>query len=91
MLEVWFGFDQECIRDIDLFFENVYEEEWMEDAYIDLIAYGKNWQKWIAKIAAYYGFNYSKTKLNEQFQNDVLKSEIKKQLHYVVQQNEEEK
>lgn len=52
MLEVWFGFDQECIRDIDLFFENVYDEEWMEDAYIDLIVCGENCQKWIAKIAA---------------------------------------
>lgn len=31
MIKVFFGFDEECIRDIDLFFSNVYEEEWFED------------------------------------------------------------
>lgn len=34
MLEVCFGFDKECIRDIDLFFENVYDEEWLEDPFV---------------------------------------------------------
>lgn len=31
MLNVRFGFDSECIRDIDLYFDNVYEENWLED------------------------------------------------------------
>ena len=31
MLNVRFGFDEECIRDIDLYFDNVYEETWLED------------------------------------------------------------
>lgn len=31
MLNVLFGFDSECIRDIDLYFDNVYEENWLED------------------------------------------------------------
>ncbi len=34
MLNVRFGFDAEAIRDIDLYFENVYEEEWMEDSFV---------------------------------------------------------
>lgn len=31
MLNIRFGFDEECIRDIDLYFDNVYEEIWLED------------------------------------------------------------
>ncbi len=31
MLNVRFGFDKDCIRDIDLYFDNVYEEKWLED------------------------------------------------------------
>lgn len=31
MLNVRFGFDKDCIRDIDLYFDNVYEEAWLED------------------------------------------------------------
>lgn len=31
MLSVRFGFDEKCIRDIDFYFENVYEEDWLED------------------------------------------------------------
>lgn len=31
MLNVKFGFDEKCIRDIDFYFENVYEDEWLED------------------------------------------------------------
>lgn len=39
----------------------------------------------------HYGFNYSKSRLNEQFENDILKNEIKEQLHYVIQQDKEAK
>ncbi len=31
MLKVLFGFDKDCIRDIDLYFDNVYEDNWLED------------------------------------------------------------
>jgi hypothetical protein len=31
MLKVYFGFDKECIRDIDLYFDNVYDELWLDD------------------------------------------------------------
>jgi hypothetical protein len=31
MLEVYFGFDKECIRDIDLYFDNVYDDVWFDD------------------------------------------------------------
>ncbi|KIR02308.1 hypothetical protein P261_01123 [Lachnospiraceae bacterium TWA4] len=31
MLSVQFGFDEDCIRDIDLYFDNVYDEDWLED------------------------------------------------------------
>jgi hypothetical protein len=31
MLEVYFGFDKECIRDIDLYFDNVYDDAWFDD------------------------------------------------------------
>ncbi|MCD7808752.1 MAG: DUF4869 domain-containing protein [Erysipelotrichaceae bacterium] len=34
MLKVLFGFDKDCIRDIDLYFDNVYEDEWLEDELI---------------------------------------------------------
>jgi hypothetical protein len=31
MLKVYFGFDNECIRDIDLYFDNVYDDVWFDD------------------------------------------------------------
>ncbi len=31
MINVRFGFDEDCIRDIDLYFDNVYEEIWLDD------------------------------------------------------------
>ncbi len=31
MLNVRFGFDKNCIRDIDLYFDNVYDEKWLDD------------------------------------------------------------
>jgi hypothetical protein len=31
MMEVYFGFDKECIRDIDLYFDNVYDDVWFDD------------------------------------------------------------
>lgn len=34
MLNVFFGFDDNCIRDIDLYFDNVYEEKWLEDEFV---------------------------------------------------------
>ncbi len=34
MLKVRFGFDEDCIRDIDLYFDNVYEEIWLEDDFV---------------------------------------------------------
>ncbi len=34
MLNVRFGFDKNCIRDIDLYFDNVYEDEWLEDSFV---------------------------------------------------------
>ncbi|MCD7948954.1 MAG: DUF4869 domain-containing protein [Erysipelotrichaceae bacterium] len=34
MLKVLFGFDKNCIRDIDLYFDNVYEDEWLEDTLV---------------------------------------------------------
>lgn len=30
-MNVYFGFDHESIRDIDLYFDNVYDEHWLED------------------------------------------------------------
>ena len=30
-MNVYFGFDQDSIRDIDLYFDNVYDESWLED------------------------------------------------------------
>lgn len=34
MLKVRFGFDVNCIRDIDLYFDNVYDESWLEDSLV---------------------------------------------------------
>ncbi len=34
MLNVRFGFDKDCIRDIDLYFDNVYEDEWLKDPFV---------------------------------------------------------
>lgn len=31
MINVYFGYDSESIRDIDLYFDNVYDERWLED------------------------------------------------------------
>lgn len=31
MLNVYFGFDPDSIRDIDLYFDNVYDEHWLEN------------------------------------------------------------
>lgn len=31
MLDVYFGWDEDSIRDIDVFFRNVYESKWFED------------------------------------------------------------
>ena len=34
MLYVRFGLDKDCIRDIDLYFDNVYDESWLEDTFV---------------------------------------------------------
>lgn len=31
MIRVQFGFDKDCIRDIDLYFDNVYDDCWLDD------------------------------------------------------------
>lgn len=31
MIKVQFGFDKDCIRDIDLYFDNVYDDKWLDD------------------------------------------------------------
>jgi len=38
----------------------------------------------------HYGFHYSKNRLDEHFENDTLKNEIKRQLYYVIQHTKEE-
>ena len=34
MLSVYFGYDQDSIRDIDLYFDNVYDDRWLEDEFV---------------------------------------------------------
>ena len=34
MINVYFGFDNNSIRDIDLYFDNVYDEGWLEDTLV---------------------------------------------------------
>lgn len=39
MLQIKFGFDKDCIRDIDLYFDNVYDEEWFSDELVKKMVY----------------------------------------------------
>ena len=34
MLEIYFGYDKEAILSVDTFFNNTYEDEWLDDAFV---------------------------------------------------------